>query len=64
MSWPSRCGSGRAGVAVAAQQIAGMSDEDVVTAVCANYSKAAAQLGAEADIPRLAAMASVGAGVA
>jgi hypothetical protein len=53
---PLRIGPG--GVAVASQQIAGMSDEDVVTAVCANYSKAAAQLGAEADIPRLAAMAA------
>jgi hypothetical protein len=47
---------GPSGVAVAARAIAGLSDQQVVTQICGNLSRAAAELGAEADVARIAAL--------
>jgi hypothetical protein len=49
---PWRMGPG--GVAVATRMIAGLSNAEVVTQICAKLSEAAAQLGAEADVGRIA----------
>jgi hypothetical protein len=49
---PWRMGPG--GVAVAMRMIAGLSNAEVVTQICAKLSEAAAQLGAEADVGRIA----------
>jgi hypothetical protein len=38
--------------------IAGLSNAEVVTEICAKLSQAAAQLGAEADVGRIAEMAA------
>ncbi len=43
-------------VAFAAQKIAALSDRDVVAVICEKLQQAAAAFGAEADIPRIAAM--------
>jgi hypothetical protein len=51
---PWRMGSG--GIAVATRMIAGLSNAEVVTEICAKLSQAAAQLGAEADVGRIAEM--------
>jgi hypothetical protein len=53
---PLRIGPG--GVAVALRQIAEKSNEEVVTAVCDNLSQALVQIGAEADVAALQAMAA------
>jgi hypothetical protein len=53
---PWRMGSG--GIAVATRMIAGLSNAEVVTEICAKLSQAAAQLGAEADVGRIAEMAA------
>jgi hypothetical protein len=47
---------GPSGLAVSARAIAGLSDQQVVTQVCDNLSRAAAELGAEADVARIAAL--------
>ncbi len=47
---------GPTGLAVSARAIAGLSDQQVVTQVCDNLSRAAAELGAEADVARIAAL--------
>jgi len=49
---------GPRGVAVAARAIAGLSSAEVVTAICDKLGQAAEQLGAEADVGRIAAMAA------
>jgi hypothetical protein len=51
---PWRMGPG--GVAVAARAIAGLSDREVVARICGNLRRAAAELGAEAEIGRIAAL--------
>ncbi len=53
---PWRMGSG--GIAVATRMIAGLSNAEVVTEICAKLSQAAVQLGAEADVGRIAEMAA------
>jgi hypothetical protein len=45
---------GPSGVAVATRMIAGLSNAEVVTAICSKLSQAADQLGAEADVGRIA----------
>jgi hypothetical protein len=45
---------GSSGVAVATRMIAGLSNAEVVTAICSKLSQAAEQLGAEADVGRIA----------
>jgi hypothetical protein len=47
---------GPSGVAVATRMIAELSNAEVVTRICAKLSQAAAQLGAEADVGRIAEM--------
>jgi hypothetical protein len=47
---------GPSGVAVATRMIAGLSNAEVVTEICAKLSQAAAQLGADADVGRIAEM--------
>jgi hypothetical protein len=47
---------GSSGVAVATRMIAGLSNAEVVSAICSKLSQAAEQLGAEADVGRIAAM--------
>jgi len=47
---------GPSGVAVAANAIAALSNAEVVTAICSKLSQAAEQLGAEADVGRIAAI--------
>jgi hypothetical protein len=47
---------GSSGVAVATRMIAGLTNAEVVTEICAKLSQAAAQLGAEADVGRIAEM--------
>ncbi len=47
---------GPSGVAVATRMIAGLSNAEVVTQICAKLSQAADQLGAEADVARIAAI--------
>ncbi len=49
---------GPSGVAVATRMIAGLSSAEVVTEICSKLSQAAAQLGAEADVGRIAEMAA------
>jgi hypothetical protein len=49
---------GPSGVAVATRMIAGLSNAEVVTAICSKLSQAAEQLGAEADVGRIAEMAA------
>jgi hypothetical protein len=49
---------GSSGVAVATRMIAGLSNAEVVTAICSKLCQAAAQLGAEADVGRIAEMAA------
>jgi hypothetical protein len=51
---PWRMGPG--GVAVATRAIAGMPDREVVAQICGKLSQAAAELGAEADVARIAAL--------
>ncbi len=51
---PWRMGPG--GVAFAARAIAGLSDREVVSQICDKLSRAATQLGAEADVARIAAL--------
>jgi hypothetical protein len=51
-SW--RMGPG--GIAVATRMIAGLSNAEVVAAICAKLRQAADQLGAEADVARIAAI--------
>ncbi len=51
---PWRMGPG--GVAVATKAIAGMPDREVVAQICGKLSQAAAELGAEADVARIAAL--------
>ena len=46
------------GVAAAARAMAGLSDREVVTEICGKLQRAAEQLGAEADVPRIAALAA------
>ena len=53
---PLRIGPG--GVAVALRAMAGLSNREVVSQICGMLQKAAAALGAEADVPRLAALAA------
>jgi hypothetical protein len=47
---------GPSGVAVATRMIAGLSNAEVVARICAKLSQAAAQLGADADVGRIAEM--------
>jgi hypothetical protein len=47
---------GPSGVAVATRMIAGLSNAEVVAGICAKLSQAAAQLGADADVGRIAEM--------
>jgi hypothetical protein len=51
---PWRMGPG--GIAVATRAIAGMPDREVVAQICGKLSQAAAELGAEADVARIAAL--------
>ncbi len=51
---PWRMGPG--GVAVGTRAIAGLSDREVVAQICDNLRRAAAELGAEADVGRIAAL--------
>jgi hypothetical protein len=47
---------GPGGVAVATRAIAGMPDREVVAQICGKLTQAAAELGAEADVGRIAAL--------
>jgi hypothetical protein len=51
---PWRMGPG--GVAMAARAIAGLSDREVVSEICGKLKQAARELGAEADVTRIAAL--------
>ena len=51
---PWRMGPG--GVAFAARAIVGLSDREVVSQICGKLKQAAAELGAEADVGRIAAL--------
>ncbi len=51
---PWRMGPG--GIAVATRAIAGLPDREVVAQICGKLSQAAAELGAEADVARIAAL--------
>jgi hypothetical protein len=45
---------GPSGIAVATRMMAGLSNAEVITEICAKLSQAAEQLGAEADVGRIA----------
>jgi hypothetical protein len=47
---------GPSGVAVGTRAIAGLPDREVVAQICDNLRRAAAELGAEADVARIAAL--------